>query len=71
MNKLSDLIAALNIFLKYGDEAYPTNCQHDTLRVYPASMEISEEDMKKLDELGFIPDSEFEGAFVSYRFGSN
>lgn len=30
---LLNLIAALQIFLKYGDITYPTHCEHDVLMV--------------------------------------
>lgn len=70
-NKLSDLIAALTIFLKYGDVANPTNCLHDEMRVFPGSSEIAENDLKELERLGFTPDDDIQGAFLSRRFGSN
>lgn len=70
-NKLSDLIAALTIFLKYGDVSNPTNCQHDEMRIFPGSSEITENDLKELEKLGFAPDDDIQGAFISNRFGSN
>lgn len=64
---MRDLIQALNIFLKYGDPYSPTHCEHDTLCVMIAPDDVSEEDKRKLEKLGFI---EYEEYFVSYRFGS-
>lgn len=67
---MSNLIKALQIFLKYGDDKWPTNCSHDTLAVcgYEKSA-ISDEDLKELDSLGFFWADEHE-CFISYRFGS-
>ena len=67
---MSDLIKALQIFLKYGDPKYPTACTHDTLIIVgiePA--QVSEEDKAELEKLGFFVSSEFE-AFASFRYGS-
>jgi len=66
---MKDLIEALTIFLKYGDPKYPTNCSHDELYVDIDPDKVSEEDKKRLDELGFFVNEELEG-FSSYRFGS-
>ena len=67
---MKELIEALQIMLKYGDVPFPTHCEHDELRVYPAvsPSEFSPEDLARLDELSFTPDSE-EG-FISFRYGS-
>ena len=67
---MSDLIKALQIFLKYGDPKYPTHCEHDELTIgtiTPSS--VSDEDKQALDELGFFVD-ESEDCFKSFRFGS-
>ena len=67
---MEKLIEALQIFLKYGNPAYPTHCEHDILTICgidPA--EVSDEDKKKLDELGFFH-CEDEDCFQSYHFGS-
>jgi hypothetical protein len=67
---MSDLIAALQIFLKYGDPYAPTFCSHDELGIAgidPAS--VSAEDIAALDKLGFFV-SESDECFKSYRFGS-
>lgn len=66
---MEDLIKALIIFLKYGNPHYPTNCSHDELYVDINPDKVSEEDKKKLDELGFFVNEEMVG-FSSYRFGS-
>ena len=67
---MSKLIEALNIFLKYGDPPYPTNCSHDELTICGISpADVSDEDKLRLDELGFFVD-EHEDCFRSYRYGS-
>lgn len=65
---MKDLIEALQIMLKHGDVAYPTHCAHDELHIYPNSMEFTEEEMKRLDELGFFPNDM--GGFMSFKYGS-
>ena len=72
---MEDLIEALKILSWYLTDdyyfnKYPTNCDHDVLRVCVDYTEIREEDLKRLEELGFVPD-ENTGYMVSYRFGSN
>ena len=69
MAKLSGLIEALQIFLKYGDINYPTHCEHDVMHVCVDENKVSEENKKKLEELGFTVDREIEG-FKPYRYGS-
>lgn len=67
---MSNLIAALQIFLKYGDPNYPTHCEHDELWICgidPA--DVSEADKAELDELGFFVD-ESDDSFKSFHFGS-
>ena len=71
-NKLSNLIEALQIILKYHNHAYPTCCLHDELLVLADPKLFSIEDIDSLKELGFIVncDNEQPTGFVSYRFGS-
>lgn len=67
---MKDLIEALTIFLKYGETlAYPTHCEHDELMVMVAPRLVSDEDTKRLGDLGFYPHSEHD-VFYSFRFGS-
>ena len=67
---MEDLIKALNIFLKYGNPNYPTHCEQDTLYICGIeSCDVSEEDIKTLDDLGFFVSDE-EGGFISFKFGS-
>ena len=67
---MKDLIEALQIFLKYKDEGWPTNCTHDTLAIVGITKkEVSKEDRKRLDELGFFW-SDSDECWMSYRFGS-
>lgn len=67
---MEDLIKALHIFIKYGNPDWPTHCEHDELAVCGYVItEFTEEDIKKLDRLGFFWDGEME-YFLSYKFGS-
>lgn len=78
---MEQLIEALQILLKYGNEKYPTHCEHDCLHIVgiePKS--ISDEDKSKLYDLGFLVriegelDSDGEeieeSEIFSYRYGS-
>jgi len=67
---MEDLIKALQIFLKYGNPRNPTHCEHDVMFVAIEPDDVSEEDIKELDKLGFFPDEEWGGGFRSYRYGS-
>ena len=67
---MEDLIKALQIFLKYKNERWPTNCSHDVLAIMGIEQaDVSEEDIKALDGLGFFW-SESDDCFMSHRFGS-
>ncbi len=67
---MEKLIEALQIFLKYGNPDYPTHCEHDVMWICGIDNEkVTEEDRKKLDELGFFYDEDDEH-FKSYRYGS-
>jgi len=66
---MKDLIEALTILLKYGNPQFPTHCEHDELYVDIDPEQVSEEDKKRLYELGFFPSEELTG-FTSYKFGS-
>ena len=67
---MDKLIEALQIFMKYKNEDYPTHCEHDVLYVVGISEDkVSIEDKTKLQELGFIWMDEY-GSFGSYKFGS-
>jgi hypothetical protein len=72
---MKDLIEALTILLKYGDPANPLNCNHDEVIICGIDpKDVSDEDKKKLDDLGFfVSDGEGyadETWFMSHRFGS-
>lgn len=67
---MEKLIEALQIFLKYGNPDFPTHCEHDVLFVDINPELVSEEDLKKLDEIGFYPSEENPEGFISYKFGS-
>jgi len=68
---MKELIEALKIFMKYKDMSYPIHCERDVLyvRYNKKELEISEQDVKRLDELGFFWDED-QQCFQSFRFGS-
>ena len=66
------IIEACEIFKKYSDTPHPFHCEHDQLYVNVSPEEVADEDIDRLDELGFFPG---EGdwtanGFISYRYGS-
>lgn len=67
------LIEALTIFAKYQDLEWPTHCEHDVLYIMGITKdEVSEEDQKRLVELGFHwkkGGGEEDPGWVSYHFG--
>ena len=64
------LFEALKILEKYmKDENYPTWCEHDVLGINVDPEKISEEDLKKLENLSFFYDKEYE-SLISFEFGS-
>lgn len=64
------LIEALTIFRKYANLPWPTNCEHDELVIMGVTREmVSDEDHKRLEELGFIYSESYEH-YLSYKFGS-
>lgn len=67
---MKDLIEALTIFSKYGNPSSPTHCEHDILIVQIHPELVSAEDLRRLDELSFVPDEDLGDCFSSYRFGS-
>ena len=67
MSGFDKLIAAFQIFKKYSDTQWPTNCEHDMLYVMVNQEDVSEEDKAALLELGFMTNGE---NFSSYTFGS-
>jgi len=70
-SKMEKLIEALQIFLKYKNETYPTNCEHDILMVVGITEEeVSKEDKDKLCELGFRWNSEYD-CWSSFHYGSS
>lgn len=65
---MSDLIEALQIFLKYKNNQFPTHCNHDEFMVVGID-NVSEADVKRLNELSFRWDN-YNDCWVSSRFGS-
>lgn len=67
---MEDLIKALQIFLKYKNNRYPTHCEHDIMMIAGIEeKDVSEEDINKLNDLSFRYNSEY-NCWTSYRFGS-
>jgi len=66
---MDQLIKALQIFLKYANPTYPTHCAHDALIIMGDYDDMTEDDKKALNELGFHWDSEYDG-WASYKYGS-
>ena len=67
---MEQLIEALQIFLKYGNPDYPTDCRDETLFIIDIHVDdVSKEDVETLYKLGFFWSGEEEG-FKSFRFGS-
>jgi hypothetical protein len=69
LTKLDQLIEALQIFLKYGNSSYPTYCEHDVLHIAIDPEKVSEDDKRRLDELGFFVGKEWPDHFISFRYG--
>jgi hypothetical protein len=69
---VKNLIEALTILLKYGNPRNPTHCEHDQLTICGIDPDdVSDEDKKKLDKLGFIvSDGDGDLCFISFRYGS-
>jgi len=65
---MKELIEALQIFLKYSNEKYPTSCEHDEMYVHVSPSIVSGADKERLEELGFEP-TDIDN-FVSNKFGS-
>ena len=73
---MNDLIEALQIFNKYLQKdptnyhnQFPTGCDYDVLWVYVEPDAVSDEDKKRLAELGFTPDYDLYN-FMSTKYGS-
>lgn len=62
------LEAAIKIFKKYNNPQWPFHCEHDVLTVDVCYSEVSDEDKKLLNDLGFHEGEDDD--FKSYRFGS-
>jgi len=66
---IEELIEAMEIFKKYIGDDYPTNCDHDVMRVNVDPENVTEADVIRLDELGFTVDDDL-NMFMSYKYGS-
>jgi hypothetical protein len=69
-DNMEKLIEALQIFLKYKNEEWPTNCSHDVLAIMGVGEnDVTDEDMKRLVKLDFIWNDEYD-SFISFKYGS-
>lgn len=66
---MENLIKAFQIFLKYGNPAHPTHCEHDVMMVNIDAEIVSDEDVVQLADYGFFVDDDT-NTFKSYRYGS-
>jgi len=66
---MDDLIAALTIFRKYANPRNPTHCTHDELWIMEVGDDLSAEDKKEVERLGFFWDEDEDG-WKSFKFGS-
>ena len=67
---MGDLIEALQIFMKYRNEKWPTHCEHDVMCVVGiAEDELSAEDKQIVTDAGFLWSEEHD-CWISFRFGS-
>lgn len=66
----ADLIEALELMRTHAIGPFPTHCEHDQLWVMANPEDFSAEEIAKLEELGFIPDSDGGDGFTSFLFGS-
>ena len=64
--KWSEWAESFTIFAKYGDEDYMVCAEHDIVYAGPHDFgdKITPEDIKRLDELGWIPSEE--GGFSKF-----
>lgn len=68
---MENLIKALQIFLKYDNKEHPTWCEHDMLGVSISPYDVSDEDIKELERLGFYHKDDHTGCgFYSFKYGS-
>ena len=54
------LAEAFKIFSKYGEGEYKTSAEHDAIYSGPDPKEVSEEDKKRLKQLGWHESEEFD-----------
>lgn len=66
----ADLIEGLTLLAKHHtDDISPLHCEHDTLNVMADDEAFTDDEIARLDTLGFSVNSD-EGGFYSFRFGS-
>ena len=67
-----DLFEGLALLVKgHKKEIYPFHCEHDVLLIQADPSAFTEEELDKLERLGFVAGSEYdENEFMSYRYGS-
>jgi hypothetical protein len=59
-----EFIEAFEIFAKYNSDEYPLCAEHDEIYAWVDDDKVSEEDKKRLDELGWIINSD--GGFKKF-----
>lgn len=68
---MEDLIEGLQIISKYEKPKYPTDCRNEYFYIDVKWKQISKEDKKRLKELGFFKDKDYDrGGIGSFRYGS-
>lgn len=66
----AELIEGLSLMSRHlNNMTSPLHCEHDTLYVMADPEAFSEEELNRLDALGFFPDANGV-CFQSFRFGS-
>ncbi len=67
----NDLLEGLALLARHpSNDISPLHCEHDTLTVMADSTKFTEEELARLDALGFTPDEDEPSTFYSFRFGS-
>lgn len=58
MASAEELAEAFQIFAKYTDENYVLHAEHDEINVSVNPNDVNEEDLERLDEIGFYSKTE-------------
>lgn len=60
MSKYSDWAEAFTIFAKYDDKQYGVSAEHDEVYAGPSPSSVSEDDIEKLDSLGWTASEDYD-----------